>query len=116
MVPRSELLAALSQAKANKEDADSKAKDLAWLEEQQKKAQEQLAAARQEVAGLRTEVGGMVPRSDLEAAVGRLAESQAAAREAQAKHQELLGELNGKLVALEKDKTDHMVKMQVKQH
>ena len=38
MVSRSELLAAQSQAKANKDDADSKAKDLAFLQEQLKKA------------------------------------------------------------------------------
>jgi hypothetical protein len=114
MVPRSELLEALSQAKANKDDADSKAKDLAWLEEQMKKSQEQLAAARQEAASLRAEVGGMVPRSELEATAARLAESQAAAREAQAKQQETMSELNGRLIALEKEKSENLVKMQVK--
>ncbi len=113
-MPRSELLAAQSLAKANKDDADAKAKDLAWLEEQMKKAQEQLSAARQETASLRAEVGGMVPRSDLEAAAARLAESQAAAREALAKHQATLVDLNGRLGALEKEKSEHLVKMQVK--
>ena len=43
MVARSELLEALSEAKANKEEALAKAKDLAWMEGQLSKAQEQVS-------------------------------------------------------------------------
>jgi hypothetical protein len=113
MVPRSELLAAQSLAKANKDDADAKAKDLAWLEEQMKKAQEQLSAARQEAASLRAEAGGMVPRSDLEAAKLQLHELEKAARLEQKKQREELQALNDRLSAIDTEKASHANKMQV---
>jgi chromosome segregation ATPase len=115
MVSRSELLAAQSQAKASKDDADSKAKDLAWLEEQLKKSQEQLAAARQEVASLREEMGGMVPRSDLEAAKLQLQELEKAARLEQKKQREEYQALRDRLGAIDAEKASLENKMQVRQ-
>jgi chromosome segregation ATPase len=112
MVPRAELLAAQSEAKALRDEAAVKAKDHAWLEGQLAKAQEQVSSARVEAARLQAEMGGMVSRAELEAAKAKLAEAEAAARAEAEKHQRLLGELNGRVSALEKDKSALGLKMQ----
>ena len=91
MVDRADLLAALSENKTLREDAQAKEKDLAWSETQLGKAREQLDLARLVESQLRLELSSMVPRSDLDAALARLQEegilmsqlraSQAEARE-----------------------------------
>jgi chromosome segregation ATPase len=112
MVPRAELLAAQSEVKAHRDEAAVKGKDHAWLEGQLAKAQEQVSSARVEAARLQAEMGGMVSRAELEAAKAKLAEAEAAARAEAEKHQRLLGELNGRVSALEKDKSALGLKMQ----
>ena len=76
MVDRAELLAALSETKTVREDAQAKERDLAWSESQLAKAREQLEQARLIESELRAELSSMVPRSQLEA-------SKAEARELQ---------------------------------
>ncbi len=66
MVDRSDLLAALSENKTLREDAQANEKDLAWSETQLGKAREQLDLARLVESQLRLELSSMVPRSDLE--------------------------------------------------
>jgi hypothetical protein len=114
MVPRSELLAAQSEIKAHKDEAHVKGKDHSWLEGQLAKAQEQVNSARVDAARLQAEMSGMVARSDLDVAKAKLAESEAAARAETEKHHKVLDELNGRISALEKDKTALVLKMQVR--
>ena len=78
MVPRSDLLAALSDAKARQEEAQGKATDLAWLERQLAEAQEQIDSARRETTALVGEMHRMVPRADLDSARELIASLQAA--------------------------------------
>ena len=66
MVPRTELLAAQSEAKALQDEVQAKANDVAWMESQLAKAQEQLNKARQEAAQLRADMSVMVQRTDLD--------------------------------------------------
>jgi hypothetical protein len=114
MVPRTELLAAQSELKAHKDEVHVKSKDHAWLEGQLAKAQEQVNSARVEAARLQAEMSGMVARSDLEAAKAKLAEGEAAARAEADKQQKGLGELNGRIGALEKEKAALVLKMQAR--
>jgi hypothetical protein len=65
MVHHSELVAALSAARASNDAADAKAKDFEWQQEQLNKARDQLHAARQEVLQLQTSMSEMVSRAEL---------------------------------------------------
>jgi hypothetical protein len=65
MVLRSELTAAESEAKANKEELEAKSRDLDWVEGQLSRTQEQLNSARAEAAQLQLAISDMVPKSEL---------------------------------------------------
>ena len=113
MVSRSDLLAAISEAKAIKEDLAAKAKEFAWLEGQNSKGQEQLQAARLEVAQLQATISGMVPRSDLDAMKRQLNEAEAAFRVDGQAQRDQINNLNDRLRALEDEKSNLVIKMQV---
>jgi hypothetical protein len=73
MVQRSMLMAAMSEAKANKDEAVSKEQELQWHREQLSKAREQLLEARQEAGQMHISMGNMVQKSvlvELKAASG----------------------------------------------
>jgi hypothetical protein len=105
MVDRSDLLAALSDAKAKQEEAQSKASNLSWLELQLAKAQEQINAARQETTALVQEIHSMVPRADLESAKKLIANLEVAAAAENQKQRESVAALNLQLGALEVEKS-----------
>ena len=113
MVARAELLAALSEVKASKEEAAAKAKELAWLEGQAGKGQEQLNAARVEVAQLQAAMSGMVPRGDVEELKRQLKEVEASARAEGQAHRDLVAGMNERLRLLEDEKSGLLTKMQV---
>jgi predicted nucleic acid-binding Zn-ribbon protein len=113
MVDRAELLAALSEIKALKDEAQAKAKDHAWLEAQLVKAQEQVQSARVDAAKLRADMSAMVTRSDLEAARAQLLEAEAAARAESQKQREDMSALKERLGGLEKEKSTLEANMQV---
>ena len=115
MVSRSELLAAQSQAKASKDDADSKAKqdeiearvkDLHYMEGQLSKGQEQINSARLETAQLRADMSCMVQRSELEGAKELLSNLEAAVAIESQKHREIIAALNSRIGSLEVEKSD----------
>jgi predicted nucleic acid-binding Zn-ribbon protein len=116
MVQRSDLLAAQGELKARNEDLQAKEKELAWLQEQLRKAQEQYNAARQDAAQLRAEMGGMVLRSELDAVRAALTEREGAGKSDSQAQAKAVGELNGRIGALEKEKAELLLKMQVGSH
>ncbi len=105
MVDRAELLAARSEIKALREDAQAKATDLTWSEAQLVKAREQLELARLAESQLRAEASSKVPKSELEAAKAHLHEVQMAASEESQKLRESLLLLKSNLRKLEEEKT-----------
>jgi hypothetical protein len=72
MVPRTELLAALSESEARQDEMQIKSDDLARLERQLSKEREQANSARQESEQLRVDMSHMVLRSDLDSASERI--------------------------------------------
>jgi chromosome segregation ATPase len=92
MVPRTELADAMAEARASKSEANAKAGDLAGLESQLHRAQEQLRAARVEVGELQAALALSVPRSEVELARARAAESETHAQAARDELQEQLKE------------------------
>ncbi len=65
MVHKSDLVSALSAARASNDAADAKAKEMEWQLEQLNKTRDQLHAARQEVLQLQTTMSEMVSRAEL---------------------------------------------------
>ena len=65
MVHRSELMAAISEANANRSEAASKDQELKWHQEQLCKAREQLLDARQEAGQMHVSMSNMVQKSVL---------------------------------------------------
>jgi hypothetical protein len=116
MVDRAELLAALSEIKALKDEAQAKAKDYGWLEAQLVKAQEQVQTARIDAAKLRADMSAMVTRSDLEEAKAQLQALEAAARAESQKQREDMNALKEKLGGLEKEKSTLEATMQARRH
>lgn len=112
MVDRAELLSALSEIKAQREDAHAKARDLEWSETQLVKAREQLELARLGEAQLRAEMSSMVPKSELEAAKAHLHEVEVAANEENSKLREATLRLKSCLSKLEDEKGSLQVRMQ----
>ena len=106
MVARTELLAALSDAKAKQDEIDGKLKDLHYMEGQLAKAQEQINSARQETAQLRADMSCMVQRSELEGAKELLSNLEAAVAIEGQKHREVLAALNSRIGTLEIEKSD----------
>ena len=92
MVPRAELVTALAEVRASKDDAMAKASDLASAEDRLQRAQEQLRAVRAEFSLLQATLAGSVPRAELLAARAKVEEAdlrtQAARDELQAKLKE----------------------------
>ena len=106
MVPRTELLAALSDVKASQDEVQGKAKDLAWMEGQLAKAQEQFNKARQEAAQLRADMTLMVQRSDLDKAREQYAAQHAALAVESQKLLDSMAAMNSRISALETEKNE----------
>ncbi len=87
MVPRADYLTAMAEAKTAREDADSRASDIAALEQQVRRAKDQLKSA----------LGDMVPRSDLQAAKARCELLEAQAAKIAGEHSKELEEVNERL-------------------
>ena len=102
MVPRAELLAAQSEARANRDDADARARDAVWMEDQLSKAREQLNVARTEAGRVHAALGDSVPRSEL-----------AAIQAAAARQQEVAGVLRESVQRLEEEKAALQERLQV---
>ena len=102
MVPRAELLAAQSEARANRDDADARARDAVWMEDQLSKAREQLNVARAEAGRVHAALGDSVPRSEL-----------AAIQAAAARQQEVAGVLRESVQRLEEEKAALQERLQV---
>ena len=113
MVLRSDLLSAESEIKSNKDDAEAKAKQISWLEEQLTKAQEQIATTRKEAAQLRTDHGGMVQRSELDALQTELNELHRTLQSENKRHRENVQALNEKFSSVDSERAEHVYKMQV---
>jgi hypothetical protein len=101
MVPRAELLAAQAEARAHRDEADAKARDLEFRQSQLDQAREHLHATRQESAQLQTSAGDMVPKTEL-----------ANAQAASAQQQAVIGRLKESLLGLEADKAALEEKLQ----
>jgi predicted nucleic acid-binding Zn-ribbon protein len=114
MVDRAQLLAALAEIKALKDDVSAKAKDLAWQQQQQAKLQEQLQNARVEAAQLRADMSAMVPRTDLDAANALIQEIEAAAKAESRRQREAIASLHEKMSGLEEEKSTLVSNMQVR--
>ena len=113
MVPLSELLATQSEARMNKEETQTKVKDLAWLQGQLSKAQEQINESRLEAAKLRADMSCMVQRSDLEDAKAQVKTLDEAQRNESQQHRAALSELQARITALEQEKRDNLSSLQV---
>ncbi len=105
MVSRSELLAALSDAKAKQDEIQAKTNDLAWLERQLSQAQEQTNSARQETAQLRTDMSKMVRRSDLDSAKELISNLESVVAIEGKKQRETIAALNLRIGSLEIEKS-----------
>jgi hypothetical protein len=106
MVPRQELLAALSDAQTYLEDSRAAAGDVTRLHEQ-------LNAARLEAAAVRADASGMVSRASLEAVRAALESHEAAARSEGQRLREALAAAGGRAEALEVEKAQLIGAMQV---
>ncbi len=113
MVLRSDFLSAKSESQSNKEDAQAKAIQIAWLEDQLSKAQEQVATTRKEGAQLRVDHGGMVQRSDLEALQTQLNELDRTYQLENKRLRDALQALNQNFSAVDSERAAHVIKMQV---
>jgi hypothetical protein len=113
MIPRTELLAALSETKAKQEEIQAKANDLAWLERQLSQAQEQTNSARQETAQLRASLTCMVHRSDLDNAKELVSNLDSAVAIEGQKQRETIAALNLRIGYLEVEKSHCNTMMQV---
>ncbi len=106
MVARSELLEALSEAKANIEDTTA-------LASTNTRQQEQLDAARAELARLKDAMLGMVQAAALESEKKKSKDLENAARAERQKLEETIAALNDKLRALNADKAALEAQIQV---
>jgi hypothetical protein len=104
MVSRTELLAALSDAKAKQDEIQSKTNDLAWLDRQLSQAQEQTNSARQETAQLRADMSRMVRRSDLDNAKELVSNLESVVAIEGKKQRETIAALNLRIGSLEVEK------------
>ena len=96
MIPRSELIAALAEISAAKDEAQSKAREVASLEQQLLRIKEQ---RKSELAAF----SELVPRSELEAAKEREEGLAALARDAAEKHRDIIAKLERKITVLEEE-------------
>jgi hypothetical protein len=101
MVPRAELLAAQAEARAHRDEADAKGRDLEWRQSQLDTAREHLNASRQEAAQMQSSIGDMVPKAEL-------ADLQAATKQQQA----VVSRLKESLLGLEAAKAALEEKLQ----
>ena len=110
MVPRSDLIAAAAATRADHEEMQARAGEIAQLEEQLARAKEQLRASRAQVSKLEAAAEEMVPRADLMSAMAdaRVAREEAAARAAEkAETEEQLGRLQRQLRAAQAEAAAH---------
>ena len=114
MVLRSELLLVMSERKNYQDDAEAKAKQIAWLEQQLSKAQEQVVTIRKEAAQLRVDHGGMVHRSELEALQADFDKLDSSTKIEIKRQRELYQALNEKFSMLDSEKAELANKMQVR--
>jgi chromosome segregation ATPase len=105
MVPRAELLAALAEVRASKDEAQAKGSDLASAEDRLQRAQELLKAARAESSQLQAALSSTVPRAELLAAKAKIDEAdlrtQAARDDLQAQLKEWEAEASFLRVAMQ---------------
>ncbi len=113
MVLRSELLLANSESKSYKDDSDAKAKQISWLEEQLRNAQEQVETTRKEAAQLRSDHSGMVQRSELEALQAQLHELDRTSWSENKRQREITQVLNEKLCSADSERAAYVNKIQV---
>lgn len=106
LVPRTELLDALSSAKSKSEDHQILSSSAARL-------QEQLETARSETDKLKEELRNMIKRSDFEAEQKRLREMEQSAREDVKRLQETISTLNEQIRALNHDKESIVAELKV---
>jgi hypothetical protein len=93
-VPRSDLIAAIAELNAAKEEAESRARDVAALDQQLVRIKEQRQKEK-------TAMGEMVSRSELAASIEREEELTALAREAAEKQREIASKLEKKIGSME---------------
>jgi hypothetical protein len=113
MVEKAELLAAISEIKAQREEAQAKARDLTWSEAQLVKAHEDLELARLREAQLRADMHSMVAKSELDAAKAHFNQVEIANCEEKAKLRETTLQLKSCLSKLESEKGALEATMQV---
>jgi hypothetical protein len=97
----------------NKEETQTKVKDLAWLQGQLSKAQEQVNDARLEAAKLRADMSCMVQRSDLEDAKAQVKLLDEAQRNESQQHRAVVGDLQERITNLEHEKREILSEKQV---
>jgi uncharacterized protein YhaN len=105
MVPRTDLLAAQSEAKKGKDDSQTMADTIARL-------QKQLNEARLESAQLHADTGSLVSRTSFESTKKQLEELEAMAKDEKQKLSSTIQALNERLSALEDDKSQLILSMQ----
>jgi hypothetical protein len=103
MVPRADHLAALSLAKAVKDDVDSKASIIVIMEQQLSRVQDQLKSA----------LADLVPRSEFTAARSKCKFLEALAIKAAADHSKAVHEINERLMESLAANDDLLKSMQV---
>jgi predicted nucleic acid-binding Zn-ribbon protein len=113
MVLRSELLSVISECKNHQDDAEAKAKQIAWLEQQLSKAQDQIATIRKEAAQLRVDHGGMVHRSELEALQAEIEKLDCSSKVENKRQRELFQALNEKFSVVDTERAELANKIQV---
>ena len=113
MVPLSDLLAAQSEAKWNKEEAQTKLKDLARLQEQLTQAHAQADAESIQAAKLQAEMGCMVPRSDLEDAKAQVKILEEEQRLDNQQYTIAVSHMQERVTALEHERCETLSAMQV---
>ncbi len=113
MVLRSELLSVMSESKSYQDDAEAKAKQIAWLEQQLSQAQEQVSTTRKEVTQLRVDQGGMVHRSELEAMQAEFTKLDCSWKVESKRQRELFQALNEKFSVVDSERAELVNKMKV---
>jgi hypothetical protein len=115
LVPRTDLLAALAEARAGRDAAAAHAADTSALEEQLARTQRQLRAAQADAAAqMQATLSDMVPRSELVAARARAEEAEEWLREHEERQREATEALKERLAALQRDNDQLTTKVQVR--
>ncbi len=105
MVPRSDLLAAQTEAKKGKEDSQTMADTISRL-------QKQLNEARLESAQLHADTGSLVSRASYESAKKQLEDLEAASKDEKQKLSSTIQALNERLSAMEDERSKLILSIQ----